>query len=197
MSQNDPLTDWVNLPANAKETSLWDCLHDADIEKISSDLYRRSLQLIFDVSYLRSFHHLPESMRFHFDFKGVLSVRAIGSVPWPGPVPKVNGLPFDQQNAIVENYQSKWRDQSLEWTSFEASLNLNSGEVLDASLATGTQGQLAFSAGIIVNDAYQKFFIRAESLHLTLGGQEPTTIDWLLDLGSKYWEAFANRSLNS
>jgi len=38
----DPVVDWINLPEGTESVSLRDCLHDALIVSISSDLLHRT-----------------------------------------------------------------------------------------------------------------------------------------------------------
>ena len=63
--------DWVNLPVGATEESLWDSLHDADLKLVTSNRLDRTIQLVFDIQYLREFHKLPEDMRFLLLLNGV------------------------------------------------------------------------------------------------------------------------------
>ena len=37
-NNNDVLIDWVHLPNGTKVELLWECLHDADLKLINSDL---------------------------------------------------------------------------------------------------------------------------------------------------------------
>jgi len=59
-------TDWVNLPSDIIPISLWDCLHDAELFKISSDLYDRSVTIEFGAYHILEYHDMPEDMKFIF-----------------------------------------------------------------------------------------------------------------------------------
>lgn len=119
VSHERRIVDWVNLPEGATELSLWSTLHDGDLIAIESDLLARTLTLRFDVGYVRDFHNLSEETRFVVTVSGVQSVRSLGSVPWPGDCSIPVGTPREQQEAIVAEYQSKWREESLSWADFE------------------------------------------------------------------------------
>lgn len=89
--------DWVNLPKEAEELSLWSTLHDGDLAAIESDLLARTLTLRFDIGYVRDFHKLSEETRFVVIISGVQSVRSFSSVPWPGACSIPRGTSYEQQ----------------------------------------------------------------------------------------------------
>lgn len=143
-----PVVDWVHLPEGVTELSLWNTLHDGDLNAIESDLLERTLTLRFDVAYVRNFHNLSEDTRFGIIVSGVQSVRSFRSVPWPGGCSIPAATPYEQQQAIVSEYQSKWREESLSWVEFERLTN-DGLEVSSATLGLTSDG-VALRLGLFV-----------------------------------------------
>jgi len=63
--------DWINLPQGTNAISLWDCLHDADIVSISSNLLERTVSLVCQIEHLCAFHHMSEGLQFTLKLEGV------------------------------------------------------------------------------------------------------------------------------
>ena len=191
MISNERIVDWVNLPEGATEFSLWSTLHDGDLTAIESDRMARSLTLRFDVGHVRDFHNLPEDTRFVIVVGGVQSVRSFSSVPWPGGCSIPDGTPYEQQQAIVAEYQRKWREESLSWADFER-LTEKGLELSSAVLIQESKG-VALRLGLLVGgDSYVDAFIRGEEITFSTGQRQLTPQEFV-GLGEVYWEAFANK----
>jgi hypothetical protein len=183
--------DWINLPEGATELSLWSTLHDGDLAAIESDLLARALTLRFDVGYVRDFHKFSEETRFVVAVGGVQSVRSFSGVPWPGGCSIPPGTPYEQQQAIVAEYQSKWREESLSWADFER-LTTNGLEVSSATLARRSDG-VALQLGLLVGgDSYVEAYVRGAEITFLVGERQITPEEFV-EMGEAYWEAFANR----
>ena len=190
-SDERPIVDWVNLPEGAAELSLWSSLHDGDLNAVESDLLARTLTLRFDVGYVRDFHSLPEETMFVVTVSGVQSVRSFNSAPWPGGCSIPPETPYEQQQAIVAEYQSKWREESMSWADFERLTN-NGLEVSSAALCRGLNG-VALRLGLLVEgDSYVEAYIRGEEITFSIGARHLTPEEFV-EMGEAYWEAFANK----
>src|SRR5271170_2834987 len=97
MTEASPILDWINLPPGVETTQLWDCVHDGDLLKITSDRLKRTVHVEIDVPYLCEFHGLPDTLRFSLVFCNVQSVRATTSVIWPGEFSLPAGMPREEQ----------------------------------------------------------------------------------------------------
>jgi hypothetical protein len=191
MLSNERIVDWVNLPEGATEFSLWSTLHDGDLTAIESDLMARTLSLRFDVAYVRDFHNLSEETHFMIVVSGVQSVRSFTSVPWPGDCSIPAGTPYEQQQALVAEYQRKWREESLSWADFERLIG-NGLEVSSATLGQASNG-VALRLGLLVGgDSYAEAFVRGEDIAFSIGERQLTPQEFV-ELGEAYWEAFANK----
>jgi hypothetical protein len=191
VSDERPIVDWVNLPEGANELSLWSTLHDGDLTAIESDLLARTLTLRFDVGYVRDFHNLPEETRFVIIVSGVQSVRSFSSVPWPGGCSIPVEMPYEQQQAIVAEYQSKWREESLSWADFERLTN-DGLEVSSATLGQGSDG-VALCLGLLVEGgSYVEAYIRGEEITFSIGARHLTPQEFV-EVGGAYWEEFAKK----
>lgn len=192
MVSKERVVDWVNLPEGATEFSLWSTLHDGDLTAIESDLMARTLLLRFDVGYVRDFHNFSEDTPFVILVIGVQSVRSFSGVPWPGDCAIPAGTPYEQQQALVAEYQSKWREESLSWADFERLIG-NGMEVSSATLVQGSNG-VALRLGLMIGgDSFAEAFVRGEDITFSIGERQ-LTLQEFVELGEAYWEAFANKS---
>ena len=185
------IVDWINLPEGVTQLSLWSTLHDGDLTAIESDLMARTLTLVFNVDYVKDFHNLSEETRFVVIVSGVQSVRSLKSVPWPGGCSIPDATPYEQQQAIVAEYQSKWREESLSWADFEKLIN-DGLEVSSASLGQGSDS-IALHLGLLVGgDSYVEAYIRGEEITFSIGERQLTPQQFV-EMGEAYWEAFAKK----
>jgi hypothetical protein len=125
----------------------------------------------------------------------VQSARVVGYAIWPGEFSVPPGISREQESQLVEEYQSKWREESLSWTKFEGSITRENEQVLDisdASLAISPSGGIAFQlCGHLNHAVYHEVFVRAETLEIS--GTDGTRFDLekFQRMGELYWEAFS------
>jgi hypothetical protein len=136
-NDHDILIDWVHLPIDTKVEPLWECLHDADLILINSDLLKRSLILNFHIPYINSFHKFSDDMLFQFLFECVTSVRVVHFSIWPGKFVLPSNISREQESKLINEYQSKWREESIDWNDFEKEINSTKNKLLikDVNLA--------------------------------------------------------------
>jgi hypothetical protein len=189
--------DWVNLPQGAAIVSLWDCLHDARLVSLSSNLVERTVSLSCQIEHLRLFHQFPEGVRFVLKLEGVQSARVVRSAIWPGGCSVPDGVSREEESRIVAEYQAKWREESASWNDFETAVNREDKNVFyisnatlatsqDGILAIRVNGQLGSGAG---NDyaAYHEFFLRAAKLEISTSDGKRIELEDFLRLGGTYW----------
>jgi hypothetical protein len=195
--QQPPLVDWMNLPAGAKETSLWAGLHDAQVVTIQSNLLDRTITLHLESDHLLEFHNLPLEMQFLLRLDGVQSARVVQHAGWPGEFSVPVGISPEEQSRLITEYQSKCREESLDWTELETALSTECKQVLDiadANLATAPGKCVALRINGLLNyTEYRELFLRAERLTLTRGDGQDLGIAGLLKMGEAYWDAFEKR----
>ena len=195
--QQPPVVDWMNLPAGVQETSLWAGLHDAQIVTIESNLLDRTITLHLESDHLLEFHNLPLDMQFLLRLDGVQSARVVHYAGWPGEFSVPAGVTPEEQSRLITEYQSKCREESLDWTELEAALTTECKQVLDiadANLATDARKSVALRINGLLNyTEYRELFLRAERLTLTRGDGQDLGIDGLLKMGEAYWDAFEHR----
>lgn len=190
-SDERPIADWVNLPDGVNELSLWSTLHDGHLIEIASDLLARTLTLRFDVGYVREFHMLSEETRFVVSVVGVQSVRSFSGVPWPGARSIPTGTPYEQQQAIIAEYQRKWREESLSWADFER-MTIKGLQVSFATLGQGSDG-VALRLGLLVGgDSYVEAYVRGEEITFSIGERQVSPEEFA-ETGEAYWKAFATK----
>jgi hypothetical protein len=185
------MLDWINLPAEAETLSLWDTLHDGDLQAVESDILSRSVKLRFDVGYVREFNSLPEETRFSIHLIGVQSVRLL---KWasPGEFSPPLGVSREKQQELLADYHSKWREESQPWSDLER-LSGEGLEIKDATLARAANA-VALRLGAVLDDdgSYVEAFIRAQAAKF-LVGDRAVSPEQFVSLGEGYWEAFAKR----
>jgi hypothetical protein len=190
--KKDPEIDWVHLPADTHPQGLWDCLHDAALRTVRSDLLNRTVIMTFDVFYIRKHHKLPENTLFNFIFDDVTSARVTTYAIWPGKFALPKSASHDEQARLIKEYQSKWREESLGWNEFEKSLQKKktSLDVLDPELATNDH-VVSIRIGGLLNDKYHNIFIRAGKLTIQQSDGQTLKLNEFIRLGREYWTAFS------
>jgi hypothetical protein len=195
--EQPPLLDWMNLPAGTQEISLWPGLHDAQIVSIQSDLLARTLTLHLESDHLLEFHSLPLDMQFLLRLEGVQSTRVVHVAGWPGEFSVPAGVSPEEQSRLIADYQSKCREESLDWTELENALTTECKQVLDiadATLASSLNNFVALRINGLLNyTEFRELVLRAERLTLTRGDGHDLGIAGLLKLGEAYWTAFEQR----
>jgi hypothetical protein len=189
--------DWVNLPQGAVIVSLWDCLHDARLFSLSSNLLERTLSLSCQIEHLRSFHQLPEGVLFILKLAGVQSARVVRSAICPGGCSVSDGVSREEESGIIAEYQAKWREESASWNDFETAVNREDGDVFyisNATLATSQEGILTIRVDGQLGSgprnnyaAYHEFFVRAARSEISTSDGKHFELEDFLRLGGTYW----------
>jgi len=192
-----PILDWVNLPPTAKAVSLWDCLHDAQIHSIRSDLLKRTMDLLCEIEHLREFHKLASKLEFILHLEGLQSARVVRYAIWPGGCSIPTGSSADEQRRIVAEYQSKWREESSSWTEFESSIKRENEQVFDisdAAITASSEGAVALKiSGHVNHAAYHEVNLRFDALRINGSDGREFELEEFLRLGESYWAAFSAR----
>ena len=187
------IVDWVNLPEDAKETSLWASLHDAELKSVRLDRLGRTLDLEFDVEHLRDFHCFADSTRFLLRFEGVHALRVEISAPWPGEFSVPADTPYAEAERLRAGYWEKSIQESAPWPEFVKQVEQEQGttEVYQATLATGPSG-LALRLSLNVNyESYPDVSVSAERMSISLSTGEDLSLHDFLQLGEFYWNDLA------
>jgi hypothetical protein len=194
----DSLVDWLNLPPMASAVSLWDCLHDAEIVSIRSNLLERTMDLSCEIEHLREFRKFDEGFQFILHLEGVQSARVLQYAIWPGGCSIPDGLSVEEQRKIVAEYQAKWREESESWSEFESRITREDEQVFDvsdAALAESASGPFALKLCGHLNYAiYREAYLRFETLKISGSDGKQFELEEFQRLGGKYWEAFSNRA---
>ena len=193
--ETQPRPDWIHLPPGVEVRSLWEPLHDSTLAACESDLLNRTVKLTFAAPQL-----VPSKpdMRFEFLLSKVSSARATINVRWPGKYVRPSGISRDDEEPLIKEFWSKWREQSLGWTDFEAGLQTNSLDVADASLATGRTTRCLQIGGMLdgdlFDDLYCEVYIAFTDLSIRSSENVEFTLDAFDQLGVTYWDDFGKGS---
>ena len=95
------ILDWVNLPQGTKTISLWDCLHDAHVVCIVSNLVERTMVLSCDIEHLRSYCGLAEEFQFVLNLENVQSARVLRYAVWPGEFAVPKGASREEESLLI------------------------------------------------------------------------------------------------
>jgi hypothetical protein len=187
-------TDSARKVQRPRTTSLWHCLHDGHLLSVMSDRLERMVVMNVDVPHLRERLGAAEEMTFHLRFDGVQSVGAAGSVVWPGPPPVIAaGMPHAEQHRLVDEYQAKWREESIDWDFFEASLT-PAGERLGVAVARLDRNEKSLTLCLQGNhsrdDRLHEVCIRATRISVGRSDGVPFGLDEFIALGEAYWRDF-------
>ena len=198
MAEQQPtILDWTNLPPGTQETSLWAGLHDAQIVSIVSSLLDRTITLHLESDHLLEYHNLPLDMQFLLRLNGVQSARVVHTAGWPGEFEVPAGASEEERDRLIAEYQSKCREESLNWTDLESALTTEYKQVLDivdATLATAPDNSVALRINGLLNyTEHRELFLRAERITLVRGDGQELGISGLLKMGEAYWDAFEKR----
>jgi hypothetical protein len=192
---NNILTDWIHLPIDTKVEPLWECLHDADLKLIKSDLLKRTLILNLHIPYINDFHKFKNEMLFQFLFECVTSVRVVQFSIWPGKFTLPPNISREQESMLIDEYQSKWREESMDWNEFEKEMNSSQNKlwIKDANLALNDT-QLSFKSYGHVEHKLYEFYIRAERLKILFKNEQLISLNDFKKLGREYWDDFNKES---
>lgn len=194
--ENSQPLDWLNLPPRASLRSLWDCLHDAEIRDIQSNLLDRNLTIRFRSFYISSFHSFAPDLEFVFQLAGVQSARALRWELWPGGCTLPEGISREEENRLVSEYRAKWREESISWPEVESRLRKEKDppDVIDASIATAENETVALHFSVqLASGEYYDLFIRAAQLTVSRNDAVPINLNGFIALGEAYWKDYASR----
>jgi hypothetical protein len=154
--------------------------------------------MTFDVFYIRKYHNLPEGTLFNFIFDGVTSARVTTYALWPGKFTVPKSVSREEEDRLIKEYQSKWREESLDWNDFEKSLQMkkSSFTVLDPVLASSDKAA-SIKIGGLLNDKYHNVFIRASKLTIDRSDGKSLKLGGFMKLGREYWQAFSEGKLKN
>jgi hypothetical protein len=114
---------------------------------------------------------------------------------WPGEYVQRRGLSREEEEPLLREYWSKWREQSLGWSDFEAALRNNAFDVGDASLAIGPSTKGLKVGGMLdgetIDDLYCCVFIAFKSLLIRGSDNAEISLQKFEQLGTTYWEEWA------
>jgi hypothetical protein len=185
--------DWIHLPSTSVSVSLWASLHDGELLTICSDLLECTVVLEIDVFHVRDFHKLGDGIRFVVTLQGVESARASSFLIWPGAVPEVQGKSYQEQNRLVEKYQTKGREESVGWNDFVAAFATNVMDIYSAELACDNNTATLHLQGTLNGDKYHytffNIFIRAKKIQIRQSNDILLTLEQFIQLGEDYWGA--------
>jgi hypothetical protein len=117
---------------------------------------------------------------------------------WPGKFAVPKNASREEEDRFIKEYQSKWREESLDWNDFEKSLQKKecSFTVLDPEFASSDQAA-SIRIGGLLNDKYHNVFIRARKLTIDRSDGKSLKLDEFIKLGREYWQAFSEGKLKS
>lgn len=182
-------------PDGAKASqSLWEALHDTEITSIISDPLERSIRVRISIKHLLGLANLPLSGYWVLIGDGVTQLKAERFEFSPTPPPMTKGLSYEEQSRLVRDWQRLGRSLSVDWEAFEKAVSTEGIGLGDASLRRLERGVL-FSAGgnFLDNDDWVTFEILANEFHCEQSDGKNLSLEDLMDLGGRYWEAFAAR----
>lgn len=189
--------DWLYLPGDLSEVSLWACLHDAKLISCSSNLLERFVTLEFHVGHLRD--DAKSELRFLLTLKDVSSVRAVGHFRWVGEFELPNDVTPDQRDLLVKEYWAKWREETLSWSEFEAALASDPLDVGDACYVS-TNGETTLRLGGFLNgdkfdDIFFDVYLRGGELIASRSDGKNFSLVEFIQLGERYWDLFGKKEV--
>jgi hypothetical protein len=194
MSINRSKTDWINLPAGVEANSLWCTLHDGDIRAIRSDRLARTMTLEIEIPHLCHHHGLAEEA-FTIELEGVVSARATKWVIWPGPVPDTGGISRAEEARLIEEYQSKWREESVGWSDFEAMFAEGSFDISTADAFRDDKSVGLRVGGMMCGDQVEEraveFTLKASRFAIRHRQDFWIEFERFVELGEDYWEVWS------
>lgn len=188
--------DWIYLPNNLEEISLWACLHDGELISCDSDLLDRVVNLEFTVKHLLDDD--DTSTTFLLTLDEVTSVRAIGNFRWPGKFEDPPNISREERGQLIKEYQAKWRQESLSWSEFESALATDPLQLGDAGYISKdnvtTLRLGGFLDGEKFDDIYFEVFLRGNHLSASRRDGRDFSLEAFIDLGRKYWDDFGKQN---
>jgi len=113
-------------------------------------------------------------------------------VMWPGEFALPSHSTYEEQTQLVREYQSKWRDQSVDWDALEQLLQRGESDItiFDAELAIEEHEFAVKLVGYLDDDICHVLFLHAESMEITDSRGRLYDLQQFLRLGQEYWEDF-------
>jgi hypothetical protein len=189
--QEKNIPDWLNLPSASNPLALWDSLHDAEIVSIRSDLLQRTIEFDIKIRNLSGFYKLGEGFRFLFHLEGVKSARVLHYAKWPGEFSVPSGSSREEERRLIEEYQSKWREESASWSEFESAITDGNEQIFcihDAAIWIPDNSSRALKlCGQLNHSKYCEIFLRAEKLRILGNDASKYSLDEFRKLGETYW----------
>ncbi len=188
--------EWLRKLKDVEEQSLWDCLHDGEVFSVITDTPAETVSLSVTVSHLVGTDELPDDVHFVVTVHHVRAVMAVLHVP-PYPFEEPVGVTREQLSALITAYHESYRAESIAWSQFEGALATDPLRIADASLFEREDMAVLTIGGHLdddhFNDVYCEIIIGGRSLTARRSDDEPFDFAQLIDLGNRYWEAFAKR----
>ncbi|MES2463985.1 MAG: hypothetical protein V4671_25725 [Armatimonadota bacterium] len=180
------LIDWVNLPSNAVAQSLSGPLHDSELLSVRSDSLERTVTLEVEVAHVL----VPFIMILH----GVESARATAFANWPGDVPEVQGMSYEEQNRLTQEFQAKGCEESVGWKDFQAAFPSNTLDIYDAYIARDENHLTLQIHGSLdgndFDDQWFSLFIRSQRIEFRQSDGPLLDLEQFVKLSEDYWEAW-------
>lgn len=195
--KNKELPDWIYLPPDVKEASLWDSFHDGKVLSCCSSLAERSVQLEVSVRHLLNEVEKAKNVNFLLKVHEVNSVRVgIHTRPLEKFEEPAN-IFADERAKLLEEYYAKGRVESLSWRLFEEALSSDPLMVSDAGVAANDSALSlrieGFLDGEKFDDIYCEVFIRGGLITTARTDGETLSFEDFIRVGQDYWEDFSNR----
>jgi hypothetical protein len=116
----------------------------------------------------------------------------------PGGCSIPTGLSREEEQKVVAEYQSKWREESGSWQEFESGITSENEQVFDisdAALSTSRSGAIALKlCGHLNYATYHEVFVRFETFKISGSDGKQFGLEEFRRLGETYWEAFSRRA---
>ncbi len=186
----------INQENNSNETSLWECLHDGDLESVSSDLLARTLTFLIDVPFHWEFHRLPPTSRFRLVLEGVRILEALRFEPWPGQKEIPQSTPWAEAQRQRKREYEMGRLESTDWSGFVSQVESGAGyEISHGTLTKRNESTIILMLEVYSSSTthYRELLLQCENVTFSIGQQRQLTLEEFLAFGNAYWEAFAMR----
>jgi hypothetical protein len=192
-----PKPDWIYLPNDVKEISLWSSLHDGELVSCSSDLFKYSVSLEFFVRHLLDEDEKSGKSTFKFNLENVTSVRAVAHFRPIVEFQEQEDQSAEARHEAIMEYQAKWREESFSWKEFEPALTTDPLLIYDANLvANNSESTLRLGGslnGEKFDDIFFDVFIRANAYSLVNPKGHALSLEQFIDLGRNYWSELSSR----
>ncbi len=184
--------DWIYLPLNTEEQTLYGCLHDGELLSCVSNKLERNVTLVFSVRHL--LEESEENLEFIFKLDDVTSMRAN---IWFKPVEKfveIEGITREERGDLVREYQAKFHEESINWSDFESALETDPLQITDADFVSKDNDFSLTVEGFLDGEKYNNqfcsIFLRGGNLTVSRSDNENFSLDELRQRGANYWNSF-------